>query len=269
MDIFTMENYVDMKIVNENLHTSDALHNKFRFQTCMDRNLILVGRTRTGKSTLVNVLNDVFSTTQESRYYTKTIAPIFHKLISLDVGTDTRLFIQVIDTPGFFALAPKDKSGRVIHGNDTTKTFIDLCISHDVTNVHMFALIINIAGEINNEDIETMLFVAKHYHFLSSTAALILTHCEDMDDAQRNNARKRLFMHPKLHGKKLEETFFGIGVFYMGCIKYECEKNNDGRSFKRQYENVSRMRTQLIDALMHSSEPFTIHKSRSDQCAIF
>jgi GTP-binding protein EngB required for normal cell division len=267
MDIFTIPDNVDMDIIEKNLIETDKIHNDYKFQACTDRNIILVGRTRTGKSTLVDVLGNVFNTTTESGYYTETELSRYERFTSPTLDGKTRLFLTVVDTPGFFEISPSGKHQAQINNNETVRSIIDSCISHDVTNVHVFALLIG-GSEINREDIRTMIYVQQHYNYLGPHAALIVTHCEEMSEAQQQKFITKFFQVDELVRWNVQRAFFGKGVFFMGAIQHECYKNKDGCALERQYEAVAKMRIKLIEMIIVSAEPFNIHKSKNGQCHI-
>lgn len=268
MDVFTIPNDVDINQVERNLLKTDEIHNKYKFEACIDRNVILIGRSCTGKSTVTDVIGNVFHHTTEIHLYTKTTSNIFHKLISPKIDGGLRTFLTIVDTPGFFAISRSGSSNAIIRDNATVQEFIDSCIAHDVTNVHFFALVINLAGGINSEDIDTMVYVQQHYHYLSSHAALITTHCEQSNQCDRENMIEQLFKHSELV-RRDSRSFFKKGVFYMGVIRHESYQKNYSNVLIQEYNRVSDMRTNLIKAIIESEVPFNIVDKNSGQCTIF
>ncbi len=264
-----MSNNTDMDQVKRNLVETDKIHNKYNFEACIDRNVILIGRSRTGKSTIAEVLGDVFYMARETDLYTETNSTEFHKFISPIIDNGMRAFLTIVDTPGFFAISKSGSSQPIIRDNLAVRKFIDLCIAHDVTNVHFFALTINLLGGINQEDIGTMIYVQQHYHYLSSHAALIITHCEEeIDPMRREYMINNLFEHSDLVQRDLK-SFFKKGIFFMGAIRHLCYVNQDAGALTREYKQVSIMRTELIEKIIASEIPFNIGENKAGQCNIF
>ena len=152
MDIFNIENDVNIGAVLSNLHHTDNIYNKYKHQARPDRNVWLIGRVGTDKSTVVSVLGDVVHTLLKPTFHTETNSPVFHKLTSPVLDGKFRLFLTVANSPGFFARPPSRISVQPSCNNDAALAFTDLCRADNITNVHLFALVINLAGKINQED---------------------------------------------------------------------------------------------------------------------
>lgn len=268
MDIFTISNDVEINQVERNLHETDKIHNKYRFEACIDRNIILIGRSRTGKSTVAEVLGNVLHRSTTSHLYTETSSNVFYKFISPKIDDGLRVFLTIVDTPGFFGVTRSGSSQAIIHDNVTVQKFIDSCIAHDVTNIHFFALVINLAAGINREDIDTIVYVQDHYQHLSSHAALIVTNCECLDQSKEEDLIERFFNHSDLVQRD-SRSFFKKGVFYMGAIRRECYDGNNPDELHKEYIKVSKMRTKLIQTIIESEIPYRIHKKNFEKCTIF
>ena len=114
-----------MEQVKRNLHDADKIKNKYKFQACIDRNVILIGRSRSGKSTVAEVIEDIFYTATDTELYTETNVAIFHKLICPAIDDGLGAFFTVIDTPGFFAISKSASRQAMVHDKAMIKNLFE------------------------------------------------------------------------------------------------------------------------------------------------
>ena len=262
-DIFNIQYDADMNTVEKNLEATDLKHNKYRFNRCTDRNIVLIGRSRTGKSTLAKVLEDIFHRVGDRELYSETKGIEFLK-VATDVSDGTRLYFNVVDTPGFYE---QSDTALVKNSNDRIKRFLDSCLDHDVTNVHLFAFVFSLNAGVNSEDIATMKFVQEKYPTLGPYMALVVTHCEDLDEIKRDNLIEKFFQHHEVKTSKLRD-FFKQGTFYMGCFEKSTFENKYEQRIYDQYKNILDMRTKFIEKCISCEQVYNVHKARDKGCLI-
>ena len=90
------------------LREKDANSNPFQFWRCEDRNVVLIGRTRTGKSTIAQVVNDILHVAGPQELYSETKHIQYH---SIATDTKDRLWyhFNFIDVPGFFDISTTNR----------------------------------------------------------------------------------------------------------------------------------------------------------------
>ncbi|UJR24474.1 hypothetical protein I4U23_005849 [Adineta vaga] len=119
---------------------TNAIHNKYQFKSYIYRNIILIGAEGAGKSTVANILGDdlfFMGAIQEKYYSTKNIAALTREYESILEMQNTFLdmVVSLIEEKWCY------KQQRKI------KEFLDAYITHDVTNVHIFALVFSLADQ--------------------------------------------------------------------------------------------------------------------------
>lgn len=248
----------EFEAIEEKLRKSDKENNLYQFTDCDNRNIILFGRARTGKTTIVNVIKDATYVAKEPQLYAETRKPEFHSVSTYDTDNNKYYYFNFIDIPGFFDVTTsrsEQLSRKQICG------FVDSCATMGVSNIHMFAFVFSLFGGINEHDIETMLIVKKTYPLLSKHMALILTHCEHMKPEQIQKLINDFFLHPKAVKADLRE-YFTLGTFSMGCIRFESYEDVNDRALYREYSNVFDMRNKFIEKCIkiQHKQAFNIHK---------
>lgn len=239
----------------ENLRTSDKINNPFPFHKSDDRNIILIGRSRTGKTTIANVISDITYVSKAHELYSQTQTVQF-KTISTDTKGDLWYFFNFIDVPGFFDIS---NNGKEKLTNDKINSYLRECMAKNITNIHMFAFVFNLAAGINERDIETMLFVKKTYPYLDKYMALVITHCEQLEEDQRKRLITDFFRHPKVVQSKLNE-YFKVGTLFMGCFRHESVTTANDRSMYLEYNNILDMRTKFIETCIKCEKPFNFYQ---------
>ena len=74
---------------------------KYRSSRCVERNIVLVGRSRSRKSTLAKVIEDVLFRPDRVSLETETQGVQLHK-VATDGNDGTRLYFNIVGTPGFY-----------------------------------------------------------------------------------------------------------------------------------------------------------------------
>lgn len=252
-----------MDEVQKNLEATDAKHNKYRFTRCIDRSIVLIGRSRTGKTTMTKVIEDIFYRSGDIELYSESKGVEFLK-VAKDASDGTRLYFNVVDTPGFFEQTTMELTSN---SNERIKQFLDSCLDHDVTNVHLFAFVFSLTAGINAEDIATMKFVKEKYPTLGGYMALVVTHCEKLDNEKREALIQKFFQHREIKASNLD-NFFRQGIFYMGCLQRDSFEKKHEDDIYDQYKNILEMRTTFIEKCVACEKVFNVHKAKTTTCAI-
>jgi GTP-binding protein EngB required for normal cell division len=247
-----------------NLQETDKAANPFQFHKCLDRNIILIGRTRTGKSTIANVVNDITHVSTAHELYSQT-QTIQFKTISTDTRDNIWYFFNFIDLPGFFDISA---GGKEKLSNEKISFYLQECMGKNITNIHMFAFVFNLSAGINERDIETMLYVKTTYPYLDKYMALVITHCEQLQEEQRQRLIADFFRHPKVIQSKLNE-YFKLGTLFMGCLRHESVSTANDRSMYFEYNNILDMRTAFIEKCIQCEVPFNFYQgTNANKCRI-
>lgn len=223
---------------------------------------MLIGRSRTGKTTLAKVIEDIFYRSGDRELFAQNRGVEFLK-VATDAADGSRLYFNVVDTPGFF----EQSTELVSTSNERIGQFLNSCLDHDVTNVHLFAFVFNLDAGINSEDIATMKFVKEKYPNLGEYMALLVTHCEKLNREQREKLVENFFRHPEIKATNLAD-FFRQGVLYMGCFQRSSFDKGYEHDIYDQYKNILEMRTSFIEKCVSCETAYNVHKAKNASCNI-
>jgi GTP-binding protein EngB required for normal cell division len=212
------------------------------------KNIILVGRTRTGKSTIKSLLVNPTTIPEDLKLFSGTKSPI---LESFRV-TGKNVTLNIIDTPGFVERGTDKLEAR---DNDKVLKIIDEYINHELTKCHVICFCLAITCGINEQDVQIIRLLLHVFgDSISSNSCLIITHCESKNEEDR--ARLKSELSEDIHFKELV-SFFKLGIFFSGALNRD-DYNTANDSLIDQFVAISEYRTILIEMFTSDLVPFPL-----------
>ncbi|CAF3348137.1 unnamed protein product [Rotaria sp. Silwood2] len=212
---------------------------------------MLIGRTRTGKSTIKALLVDPTKIPDEIMLKSGTREPLFESFHSLQ----NNIVFNIIDTPGLFERGPKDE--MTIRDNETILKTISMCVNMEITKFHVICFCMSLTSGINQEDIKSLeLLVDFLGKELSDNSCLIITHCESKTKEQLNALRKELV--EDMFFKNIA-SFFKLGIFFSGSLNRD-DYNHGNENLLDQFVTISEYREELIKLFTSEIKTYPICK---------
>ncbi|UJR07388.1 hypothetical protein I4U23_011674 [Adineta vaga] len=221
---------------------------KYQVTRVDQRNVMLIGHTRTGKSTIKSLLVDPTVVADDLILKSGTKDPLFESFYV----HDNRIVLNIIDTPGLFEHGTTEIDVR---DNQTILHTISICVNREITKFHVIGFCVTITNGINQEDIASLKllidFLGKE---ISRNSCIIVTRCESKDQSQRERMRAEL-----LEDSYFREIapFFQLGIFFSGSLNRD-DFNRGHDSLYEQFFTINDYRTQLIELFTSNIEPFPI-----------
>lgn len=215
-------------------------------------NIMIIGRTRSGKTTIKSLMLDPTIVPDELTLKSGTREPLIESFHIADIDAT----LNIIDTPGLFERGSEEDSLR---DNDAILTTIEKCANMEITIFNVICFCISINAGINGEDVRSIeLFMQFLGDEISSNSCLIVTHCESKNEEQRNKIKKEL--EEDKFFKKIA-PFFKLGVFFSGSINRD-NYNNGNECILDEYVTINEYRTQLIKLFTSNIKPFPITETK-------
>ncbi|UJR12887.1 hypothetical protein I4U23_017061 [Adineta vaga] len=212
-------------------------HGKHRVTRANHKNIMFIGRTRTGKSCIKTLLTDPTKVPNELTLKSGTREPLFESFHA----HDNKMVLNIIDTPGLFERGTHEID---IRDNATIMRTIQFCINMEITKFHVICFCIAITNGINAEDIKSLeLLIEFLGRELADNSCLIITHCESKTEDQLETYKQELLQD--LFFKNIS-SYFKLGIFFSGSLNRD-DYNKGNENIIDQYVTISAYRDRLIE----------------------
>jgi len=207
------------------------------------RNIIMVGRTRSGKSTAISVLKDTCYKPPSFNIFSETARPKFSSFVLTE--SRQNYIINVIDTPGLFEQKGEESKAR---DNDIIMSTILESVKHKVTSVNSLMIFASCEAGIRPDDIQALEHFLRLFGGAEVNLALCITRSESRNEKNKEELVAQLRLHPTL-GPIIKEK--NIEILFMGCIDY-VSNYTDKKTLMRAYKPVYDMREKALQWIFSS-----------------
>lgn len=229
-----------------------AANGQFKMRTVEHVNILIIGRTRTGKSTIKSLLVDPTTIPDELTLKSGDKDPQFQAFYL----QDRDVVLNMIDSPGLF----ERSSNKIdIRDNQAILQTIKMCANMEITKFHAICFCVSLTSGINKEDIDAIEALMKYFgNETSRNACLIITHCESIDKTQREDLRQQLVTDTAF---KNIASFFKLGILFSGSINRD-DYNRGNESVYEQFFTITDYRIQLIEMFLSVTDPLPISDTK-------
>jgi len=216
------------------------------------RNVLLCGRTRSGKTTVMNVLKDPCHSPTNRSIFSETQNPRFQSFsINNRADAEVQKFtIHIIDSPGLFEVKDKDSMEQK-RPNEVIASTIATCLENEITNIHCIVMFATFEAGINRDDIESMKVFLDMFGGSGVSVALCVTHADKHGVGWRQEIRDELMLHPDLAALVEEEK---MAIHFMGCVNVDDRPYYDEEQMKEDYVSVYKMRQDMLEFIFGAKE---------------
>ncbi|CAF0972057.1 unnamed protein product [Rotaria sordida] len=222
----------------------------------IERNILLLGSTKSGKTTLVEVLADPRYRPPYQRLGLSQNQLATKKKIKC--STSTHFTLTIVEIPGNML----DKEQDLAKINET-------CIELGVTQFHYICVCTSFENGISDKDIKLFERLIKHFGEASIKPylSLIVTRCESKDEESRANMKKEL--NRDFHFSRLMQ-WFNRRVHFIGALDPIDWDQGYEEVILDQFQTIYNDRQNFLQFIEHDCniEPFTIESQMKNSSVI-
>lgn len=221
----------------------------------MNRNIIFVGKCRSGKSTALEIMKTPLTFISLGSVFAQTIeACINHFTVEVE-GEDDQKFnfnIGVIDSPGLFELREKGNMARDI---STLEDIILKCMASEITKIHAIFFVVAYNGTVNKEDVESLKHFMKLFDGAQEHIHVLITKAEALGDNEKQKIEAEFRNAPGF-----QELLKDVGrILFTGAVQQSQFDNGFVDVVKHEMTNVEIMREELFETIFSCDTPFELN----------
>jgi len=208
------------------------------------RNVLLLGSTSGGKTTLKNMLINLKTIEGEYSAFSKTREPFMETFIC-DINNEN-LSINIIDTSGLFEKRKNEKTRTA----DEIQTVIIDCVQREITNINIVLFVFAYSSIIRDQDKDSIKIFLQLYPNLRKSSYIIFTRCEFISIVPEKNNKLHDNFHSWLNSLKVDDI---IGEFIenkrillTGCINQADVQYKSNNKIEICYKNILEHRINIL-----------------------
>jgi len=222
----------------------------YKFKDTNTRNVLMVGKTRSGKSTTISTLKTVENLALPLDLFSNYAGVQFQSFSLKEGGLEDYTF-NIIDTPGLFEVV---QEGRQARSNDTILEMVSECLKNEITKIHSIVLFCSISEGLNMFDVEALKTLINCFG-QDTNMVIVITRAENLNKTERLGYINKLKQHEEL--KEIIKIVRNRIVF-MGAID---PKNITSEDVLKEYaERIKEDRKILLSFLFACKKFKTINK---------
>jgi hypothetical protein len=224
-------------------YLEEEKHNHVQPKAYVIRNLLLLGTSKSGKTTFRNVLVD-------PGYLPKQLTLLSLSYIEINYISDVQpksssISLNIIEIPS-----------NMIDVNSNLSEINQTCIDLGIVDIHFVCFCASFLMGIDGYAAKSFIRIIEHFgqEKLRHNLLFIITQCEMKNDEQRRNIKNEL-LQDKDFGKLIQNQ--ADRIFFFGALNPD-DYNKANDSLYDQFETVYYYRKKLLEFIQRDIRPFHI-----------
>eukprot|EP01087_Luapelamoeba_hula_P019171 TRINITY_DN6321_c0_g1_i1.p1 TRINITY_DN6321_c0_g1~~TRINITY_DN6321_c0_g1_i1.p1 ORF type:complete len:403 (-),score=86.35 TRINITY_DN6321_c0_g1_i1:20-1228(-) len=224
-------------------------------------NIILVGRSRAGKSTASKVVVDPYQPAAPMSFYSQTREPFLHKLEATYQPTTqegeaappvpSTYRLQIMDTPGLCERSSTLSGAESARDNAIIQSLIGTFTQTSVKKIHLVCYVCSFESGVSNDDVQAIGQLVQDLR--GPPMCLLVTRCEKKAPRKCAELEKQIRSVPelrKMFGLENEPPLDGPDPFpkilFIGSINMEDVERNDVHTVSAMIEIIQNSRAAFL-----------------------
>jgi len=157
------------------------------------RNIIMLGRSGSGKTTAIGVLKDPCALPRPQSLFSDTVGARYQSFALDHKDMNIKYSVNIIDTPGVQEVKPIGQEAR---SDGAILDTIKYCLKNEITRVHTLLIFASFGGSISPADKDAFKIYLDMFYDKEVNIAFCITKSEGSDEAWRNGVVEDLKQDP-------------------------------------------------------------------------
>lgn len=213
------------------------------------RNLIMLGRSGSGKTTAINIIKDICAKPQPRSLFSDTVGARFQSFSLDDKRGKKKYTINIIDTPGVAEVKPM---GIETRSDSTILETVKFCLKNEITRVHSLFIFAAFGERINELDRNAFRVYLEMFDNPNVSIAFCITKSENLTPSECEKIIEDL-KQEEFFSKVLEKQ--NVRVFFTGSVDEALLRTvNDERQLFNLYSKIHKKREALVKFVFDTTE---------------
>lgn len=223
-------------------------NDNYLLEAAETRNILMVGRTRSGKTTAVGVLKDTAYEPPMMTLFSETSMAKLDSFSLLVKDKNQKLNLNMIDTPGLFEIKESKEKAR---SEQQILSIIKDCMKMEIAKIHCVTIFASFETGVNSQDLEAARLLKQL--FSGTTILFCITRAENKTDSWKRSILSEISTMDEY--KDIVEN-----VVWMGCFNSKSSNISTDEDALLVYKKVYNMRRSFLEKIMECSEPTQIYE---------
>jgi len=228
-------------------------NNAYSLEETKTRNVLIVGRTRSGKSTAVGVLKDPCHEPKDMSIFSDTVDPKFQSFSLDDKDSATKYTLNIIDTPG---LKEVKQMGAEARSDTAIINTINYCLKNEITKINVLLIFISFELGITQDDLSAFQSFIEKFGHDKIKIGICITRSEDKDKKWQTNIETQLNQHAYFN-QVLKKP--NISICFIGCVDpQKTSILSSVEDLKKLYIKVYNLRKKVLEIVFSADNQVSL-----------
>ncbi len=238
------EKYVTLKEIQD-VQKDILSRNNFPIEHTSVRNVLIVGKTRSGKSTAIGVLKNPCFNPNMMSIFSDTFDPKFSSFAIEDKRNGKKFTVNVVDTPGLMEVKPLGKGTP--RNDQVILDTIKFCLINEITKINLLLIFVSFELGVNSQDTECFKQYFENFYHENIVVGICITRMENKTEDFKKHLVEQLKQH-SFFAEKLRLP--NVKVLFMGCASESDLESFTKIQVSRTYKKVAKMREALFETII-------------------
>jgi len=206
---------------------------KYPIEETKTRNIIMLGRSGSGKSTATSLIKDICAKPAFASLFSETVEPRFQSFSLDDKDNACKYTLNITDTPGVQEVKPMGENAR---SDDAIIETVKYCLKNEVTRIHALMIFASFEQRITQPDIIAFKTYLDMFYDERVSIGICITRSEGKDKEWEEKTADDLKRH-RYFNEVLNRP--NIQILFSGCIdETKIKESKDVRTLFKHYNEI-------------------------------